>query len=188
MGSHQSENNQQYGPLGQMYYWFNSPAGSPDFTTPYEVSLENGPTVAIDRQVHHGAYVSDQIKIKRRAVLTVGGRWDYYRDYEPAETVRNDAPFRAFYYAGAALPNGYSIPATNANYALPAQQILRFPSLFAPRIVVVLDPPLVGQHYPQAELWPLLQPARRRHRELLHQRLAVHRRLPALVLRPAALP
>lgn len=139
MFEYESEINEEYGPLGQMYYWFNGPTGSPDFTTPYEVSLENGPAVAVDRQQHNGAYVSDQIKIKRRAVLTLGARWDYYHDYEPTEYVRNDATFRAFYYAGAPLPNGYSIPATNPTYTIPAQQILRFPFLFAPRIGLAVD-------------------------------------------------
>ncbi len=46
---HEYYGNQQYGPLGQMFLWYNSPAGSPDFTTPYRVSIENGPTVGKDR-------------------------------------------------------------------------------------------------------------------------------------------
>jgi hypothetical protein len=136
---HEYYGNEQYGPLGQVYLWYNSPTGSPDFTTPYRISIENGPTVGKDYMNHGGSYIQDQIRIKKRFTLNVGVRWDYYRAYEPSETVRNDALFRGFYYAGQALPNGYSIPASYPNYQIPGRQVLRYPFALAPRIGLAID-------------------------------------------------
>ena len=127
------------GPQGQIYYSFNSPAGSPDFTTPYQLTLENGPTKIMDVQRHQGAYISDQIKMGKRAILTVGVRWDAYRNYEPTESVRTDARFRDFYYAGVALPNGYALPPQNPSMTFSGRQLLSFPAHFAPRIGLAYD-------------------------------------------------
>ncbi len=68
--------------------------------------------------------------------LNLGVRWDYWRAYEPQEQVNPSGAFSAFYYAGQALPNGYSIPATAPNYVIPARQVLRYPFDIAPRIGV----------------------------------------------------
>ena len=134
----ESYGNEQYGPPGEVFLWYNSP-GQPDFTTPYQVSLENGPAIAMDYMDHGGAYFTDQIRIRRRAALTVGARWDYYHSWEPDEQVRSDAIFRAFYYAGQPLPNGYSIPATNPDYQIAAREVLRHPFNISPRIGLALD-------------------------------------------------
>ena len=136
---HEYYGNEQYGTLGQVLLSYNSPNGSPDFTTPYRVTLNNGPTVAKDYMNHGGSFIQDQLRIKRRITLNLGVRWDYYRAYEPSEQVRSDAIFRAFYYAGQALPNGYSIPATAPNYTIPARQVLRYPFDIAPRVGVAVD-------------------------------------------------
>ncbi len=136
---HEYYGNEQYGPLGQVYLWYNSPTGAADFTTPYRVSIENGPTVGKDYMNHGGSFIQDQIRIKRRVTLNLGARWDYYRSYEPQEQVRPDAIFRAFYYAGQALPNGYSIPASYPNYVIPARQVVRYPFDVAPRVGIAWD-------------------------------------------------
>jgi hypothetical protein len=130
---------QQLSPLNNAALTFNSPAGSADFTTPYQVTLDNGPSDGTDYQMHHGAYIQDQIRIKRRLTLNVGVRWDYYRIHEDTEAVRNDATFAGFFYAGAPLANGYSIPATYPSYTFPGRQVLRYPFLPAPRLGVVFD-------------------------------------------------
>jgi len=58
----------------------------------------------------------------------------------PHETVRSDVPWAAFFYAGAALPNGYSIPATYPDYKIPGNnRILRYPHSFAPRLGFAYD-------------------------------------------------
>ena len=136
---HELYDNQQYGPVNEVALTFNSPAGSPDFTTPYRATLYNGPTVADDYQLHHGAYVQDQIRVNRRLTINAGFRWDYYRVYEPVQQVRPDSPYRAFFYAGAPLANGYSIPATYSNYRIPASTVLRYPALFVPRLGLAWD-------------------------------------------------
>jgi hypothetical protein len=70
----------------------------------------------------------------------VGVRWDYYNNYRPDETVRSDVKYAAFFYAGAPLPNGYSIPATFPNYKIPGNDSMaRFPHGFAPRVGLAYD-------------------------------------------------
>lgn len=131
--------NQQYGPVNETALTFNSASGLADFATPYRVTLYNGPTVADDYQTHHGAYLQDQIRVNSRITINAGIRWDYYRVYEKAQQVRPDSPYRAFFYAGAPLANGYTIPATHADYLIPAQTVLRYPALFVPRLGLAWD-------------------------------------------------
>jgi len=132
-------NNQQYGPYGEVALTYNSAAGLPDFTTPYRVTLYNGPTTADDYQRHHGAYLQDQIRLSRRLTLNAGLRWDYYRVFENDQKVRPDSPFRDFFYAGGALPNGYSIPATFSNFTIPGREVVRYPALVLPRLGLAWD-------------------------------------------------
>jgi hypothetical protein len=137
---HEFYDNEQYPPLNAVLEIYNSPAGSPDFTTPYEVSIYNTPSVALDYMNHAGAYIQDQIRIKRRITLNVGARWDFYRSYEPAEKVRSDAPYAGFFYAGQPLSNGYSLPATNPTFQISAKpDVLRYPFLISPRLGVAID-------------------------------------------------
>jgi hypothetical protein len=117
-----------------------SPVGAPDFTTPNTVTLYNSPTSTRDYVHHFGAYVQDKIKLSKRITLNVGVRWDFYNEYRPDEKIRADAPYTAFFYQGAALPNGYSIPATYPNLVVPGNSsILKYPHGFAPRVGLAYD-------------------------------------------------
>jgi hypothetical protein len=132
--------NEEYGPLGQVLQIYNSAVGAADFTTPYRATLYNEPSVSIDYQWHHGAYIQDQIRIKQRFTLNLGVRWDYYRVYENAEKVRSDVPNAGFFYAGLPLSNGYSIPASYPDYAIPAKpNLLRYPFGIVPRLGLAWD-------------------------------------------------
>ncbi len=85
-----------------------------DFTTPFRVTLQNGPTTADDSLWHHGAFLQDQVSIGSRLTLNVGARWDYYNAYEPEQDVR-EGPWRDFFYGGQPLQTSagsYSIPAS----------------------------------------------------------------------------
>lgn len=120
---------------------YNSPAGAPDFTTPYEVTLYNTPSQERDFVHHQGAYIQDKVKVTKHLTLNLGVRWDYYNDFRPNETVNPaSSPWDPFFYAGAALPNGYSIPATAPNYTFPgSNHVLRYPLSFAPRLGFAYD-------------------------------------------------
>jgi hypothetical protein len=139
---------ENYGVKGEMTFQYNSTAGgtSPfpwalpgDFVTPFQVQIWNDPTIAKDYMWHHGAYLQDQVKLNKRLTLNIGTRWDFYRSYEPSEPVRPDSPFGTFFYAGAKLPNSYSIPATYPNLVIPERTVLRYPALFVPRIGIAWD-------------------------------------------------
>ena len=99
MWERESEQQEADGPLGEIVYWFNSPVArrtSPLLTRSRWRMVPPSPMTSSGTR---GCISQDQIRIKKRAALTVGFRWDYYRNYEPEETIR-DAPFRAFYYGG----------------------------------------------------------------------------------------
>jgi hypothetical protein len=129
-----------YGWRDHIQLYFNSLAGSTDFTTPYRVQIDNDPAISKDVVWHHGAYLQDQIKVSRRITVNAGIRWDFYNASEPAETIRSDSPYRAFFYAGQPLPNGYFVPATYANYMIPARSsILRYPHGIVPRLGLAWD-------------------------------------------------
>ncbi len=83
--------------------------------------------------------IMDQVRIKRRITLNLGVRWDYWRAYEPQEAVDPSGPFSAFYYQGALLANGYSIPASAPNGVIPAREVVRYPFDIAPRVGVAID-------------------------------------------------
>jgi hypothetical protein len=127
------------GPLNQVVELFNSPAGSPDFTKPYEVGLLNGPTHEQDYVKHNGVYITDQVKIKTKLTLNLGVRWDYWNAYEPEEHVDPSGTYSAFYYQGAPLANGFSIPATAPSGVIPARGVLYYPFNVTPRIGVAYD-------------------------------------------------
>jgi hypothetical protein len=118
-----------------------SAAGAPDFTTPNQVTIYNTPYGSLDYVHHQGAYIQDKIKVTKHLTLNLGIRWDYYNDFRPKETIDPAAsPWAPFFYAGAALPNGYSIPATNPTYAFPAvNHVIRYPTSFAPRVGFAYD-------------------------------------------------
>jgi hypothetical protein len=131
---------ENYGPLNEAAQIYNSPAGTADFTTPYQIKIYNSPSIAKDFLWHHGAYLQDQIRIGKRLTVNLGARLDYYRNFEPDQPVRTDAPFYPFFYQGAKLPNGYSIPPTYPSLNVPGRQtILRYPALVVPRVGMAWD-------------------------------------------------
>jgi hypothetical protein len=133
-------NFEQYPYKDALQLTFASAAGAADFTTPSQVTLYNTPALTNDYLRHNGAFAQDKIKLNRHLTLNLGVRWDFYNTYRPDETVRNDVIYAAFFYAGAALPNGYSIPATFANYKIPGDpQVMRYPHSFAPRVGLAWD-------------------------------------------------
>jgi outer membrane receptor protein involved in Fe transport len=118
---------------------FDSPAGAPDFTVPWRVTLYNTPKTNINRLWHHGAYIQDQINVNANLTINAGLRWDYYEVYYPDMIIR-ESPFRDFFYAGARLPNGYAIPASFPSFEVPARRdIIRFPRAIAPRLGIAWD-------------------------------------------------
>jgi hypothetical protein len=130
----------QYPYLDGYSLTYKSPVGAPDFTTPNQVTIYNSPTSTLDYVHHFGAYAQDKIKLSKRITVNVGLRWDYYNDFRPDEKIRTDAPFTAFFYQGAALPNGYSIPATYPNLVVPGvSSILKYPHAIAPRLGLAYD-------------------------------------------------
>lgn len=133
---------EQYGVRNNTLLIFSSPAGSPDFTTPFQVGLTNEPAISQDYLWHHGVYLQDQIKLSQHITLNAGVRWDYYHGYEPTEKIRNDVPFRDFFYAGAPLQTSagpYSIPAAYPNFTIPGHNIVTFPHAIAPRLGLAWD-------------------------------------------------
>lgn len=130
----------QYPYLGGYLLTYASPVGAPDFTTPSTVTLYNSPTSTLDYVHHLGGYVQDKIKLSKRITLNVGVRWDFYNDYRPSENINPNAPFTAFFYQGAALPNGYSIPPAYPNLAAPgSSSVLKYPHAIAPRLGLAYD-------------------------------------------------
>ena len=133
---------EQDGVRGNTLLVFNSAAGAQDFTTPYQVGITNEPAALRDQIWHHGLYLQDQIKVNRHIAINAGIRWDYYKASEPQQKIRPDAPFRDFFYAGAALPTSagpYSIPAKFPDFTIPGRDVVSFPHQFVPRLGVAYD-------------------------------------------------
>jgi carboxypeptidase family protein len=129
-----------YGFVDNISLTFNSAAGAPDFTTPQRVVIRNTPRHSEDDNWHHAAYLSDQWAVSSRVTLTLGVRWDRYSSYYPDQEIL-DGPFRDFFYAGAPLPNGYSIPATPyaGTFVIPGAGGFREHSSVAPRLGLSWD-------------------------------------------------
>ncbi len=118
---------------------FDSPAGQPDFTRPWRVRIENSPRLVINNVTHRSAYFQDQFVLGPRVTVNAGIRWDYYRVFYPGEAILAGR-FRDFFYAGAPLPNGYSIPASFPTFKVPGNDaVIRFPAGFAPRFGLAYD-------------------------------------------------
>jgi hypothetical protein len=124
--------------LGGVRVLYNSPAGQ-DFTVPYRVEIRNTPRANENWSLHHGAFLNDQLQ-RGRVSLNVGVRWDYYTSSYPDQTIVPH-PYRDFFYAGAALPNGYSIPASPyaRDFKVPAVSGIDQQASFAPRVGVSWD-------------------------------------------------
>jgi hypothetical protein len=130
---------EEEGFVGHYRTHFNSTGGARDFTTPYRIQIYNTPRASENWNWHHGLFINDQFQ-KGRATINVGVRWDYYNSYFPDQEIAA-GPFRSFFYAGAPLPNGYSIPATPyaSTFTIPGVNDIRKFSSFAPRFGVAWD-------------------------------------------------
>jgi len=138
----ETEENQTYGSPNNLTENFNSRTSSgvlPDFSVPYQVTIANTPRVYTDVVMHHGAYLTDQVRVNRRLTLNIGARWDYYRSDYLNITLRNDCQFCPYFYEGVPLPNGATLPAITPNGSFPAATVSRFPFLVAPRLAAVYD-------------------------------------------------
>jgi hypothetical protein len=125
---------------GEYQARYESAAGEADFTRPWRVILENTPRLSVNNLTHRGAFFQDQMVLGPKVTLNVGVRWDYYRVFYPDEEILAGR-FRDFFYAGAPLPNGYSIPASFPTFQVPGNdEVIRFPAGFAPRVGVAYDP------------------------------------------------
>ncbi len=124
---------------GEYQAIYESVAGEADFTRPFRVILENSPRVTINNLTHRGAYFTDQFVVSKKVTINAGLRWDYYHvQYPNLEII--PSRFRDFFYAGAPLPNGYSIPASYPAFKVPARdEIIKFRSGFAPRFGLAYD-------------------------------------------------
>jgi len=124
---------------------FDSPAGGPDFVVPWRVELYNTPTTPADLQFHQGAYLHDQLVLGRGITLNLGVRWDGYRvGYNDEE--KQPSRFRDYFYAGAALPNGYSIPAAYPNFLIPGRRdVIAYDADFGPRFGIAWSPGNAGR-------------------------------------------
>lgn len=125
--------------LGATRVLYNSAAGAPDFTTPYRVEIRNTPRANENWSLHHGVFLNDQFQ-RGRVSLNLGLRWDFYTNSYPDQDIVPH-PFRDFFYAGAPLPNGYSIPASPyaRDFKVPALSGIEQQSSIAPRIGVSWD-------------------------------------------------
>jgi hypothetical protein len=133
------EHDLDHGWLDEVEWRYDSPAGQPDFTRPWRVRIENTPRLSTNYLTHRGAYFQDQFILGPRLTINAGVRWDYYHLYYPDEDIR-EGRFRDFFYAGAALPNGYRIPASFPSFKIPGNDsVLHFPAGFAPRFGVAYD-------------------------------------------------
>lgn len=118
---------------------FNSP-GLPDFSTPSQVTIYNTPAITTDYLRHNGAYAQDKVKLNKHLTLNLGIRWDYNNNWRPDESIRSDVSYAQFFYAGAALPNGYTIPASFPSLKIPgADNIVYYPHAFTARLGAAWD-------------------------------------------------
>jgi hypothetical protein len=136
-GEWELQRNADDGYLDEVRLRFDSPTGSP-FAEPWRVSIYNTPTVVNSAMWHHGAYINDQITVSEHLTVNVGVRWDYYRAYDPAQEIR-PSRYRDFFYAGAPLANGYSIPASFSDFSVPANLVLLYRGALGPRFGVAYD-------------------------------------------------
>lgn len=136
----EAENDQYYAPVGGAYEIFKSAAGAPDFSTPYQVQITNNARIVDWLILHHGMYLTDQVKVKR-LTLNLGVRWDYYSSGYQDLGLRGDCEFCGYFYLGQALPNGAKLPVNTQlqNGKFPDATPSTFPNNWAPRIGIAYD-------------------------------------------------
>jgi Carboxypeptidase regulatory-like domain len=133
------ENDQYYSAVGGVTETFRS-TGLPDFSTPYQVTINNMPRLNTWVILHHGLYLTDQVKVKR-LTLNVGLRWDYYSSGYRSLSLRADCQFCGYFYEGQPLPNGATLPVNPLlqNGKFPDATVSTFPREIAPRIGIAYD-------------------------------------------------
>ena len=136
-GEWELQKNADDGYLDEVIHRYDSPVDAP-FSVPWRVSIYNTPTLARSAMWHHGAYINDQITVSKKMTLHAGVRWDAYDGYIPEQDIL-PSQYRDFFYAGRPLPNGYSIPASYADFRAPSEQIYKYNAAFGPRFGVAYD-------------------------------------------------
>ncbi|MBA3268962.1 MAG: TonB-dependent receptor, partial [Acidobacteria bacterium] len=138
-GEREKEHDLDNGFAGEYTAQFDSAAGQGDFFRPWRVQIGNTPRLSKNNLQHFGGFVQNQMVFSRNITVNAGLRWDYYHVYYPENTIP-EGPYRDFFYAGAALPNGYSVPASFPDFRIPGNpDVLTFPSGIAPRFGVAWD-------------------------------------------------
>jgi hypothetical protein len=129
------------GGAGVQQETFKSAIGAPDFSTPYQVIINNNPRWQLNRMRHNGAYVTDQVKVNKRTTLNIGVRWDSYTSFYADEELRPDCLFCGYFYKGQPLyPGGPTLPVTPyANGTIPGATTSTLPHQIAPRIGLAID-------------------------------------------------
>ena len=140
------QESQNYSSPGNVTETFNSVGTGgttlPDFSTPYQVTISNTPNVETPVIMHHGAYVTDQVKIGSRLTLNLGVRWDYYKSSYNPTSLRSDCEFCGYFYLGQALPNGATLPVSpnvGPGGTFAGKTVQTFPAQFAPRLAIAYD-------------------------------------------------
>jgi|RhiMethySRZTD1v2_1073278.scaffolds.fasta_scaffold12054_3 hypothetical protein len=136
----ESLENIDFGFLDNVSLTFNSDQGRPEFSVPQRVTIRNTPRRAVNSSWHHGAFLNDQLSFGHGLTANIGVRWDYYSSYYPNQSIW-DGPYRDFFYGGAPLPNGFSIPATTfaGSFAIPSAGGFQQFSSVAPRVGLAWD-------------------------------------------------
>jgi hypothetical protein len=139
VGEREKEHDLDNGYVGEHEALFDSAIGQPDFFRPWRVVIANTPRLSKNNIEHYGAFLQNQMVFGRNVTVNAGFRWDYYHVFFPDNTIP-EGPYRDFFYAGAALPNGYSVPASFPDFTIPGNDnVLTFPRGFAPRFGVAWD-------------------------------------------------
>lgn len=131
------ERNRDDGYVDEIRLWFNTPSADP-FALPWRVDLYNTPVSYKDALWHHGAYLHDQISAGSRLTINAGLRWDYYRAYHPDQEIAGGR-FHDFFYAGAVLPNGFSLAPLFSEFRVAAFDTVEYKAAFGPRVGVAYD-------------------------------------------------
>jgi hypothetical protein len=138
-GEREKEHDLDNGFVGEHTAMFDSATGQADFFRPWRVQIGNTPRLSKNNVQHYGAFIQDQIVVSRNITVNAGLRWDYYHVYYP-DTEILEGPYRDFFYGGAALPNGYRVPASYPDFLIPGNpDVLTFPRGFAPRFGIAWD-------------------------------------------------
>jgi hypothetical protein len=138
-GEREKEHDLDNGFLGEYTAQFDSATGQPDFFRPWRVQIGNTPRLSKNNIEHYGAFVQNQMVFSRNITVNAGFRWDYYHVFYPDNGIP-EGPYRAFFYGGVPLPNGYSVPASFPDYNIPGNpDVLTFPRGFAPRFGIAYD-------------------------------------------------